>query len=77
MATDTKDTIPPLLQNRFYLGELADGVEAWRATVHELLLDDTLFVAAQGAREWRATNPLPVKRQAKVYSLSCLLHSRY
>ena len=73
----TKDTVRPLLQNRFYLGELPDGVGGWRAGAHEPLLDDALFIAAQEARERRATNPLPVKRQARVYSLSGLLRCQY
>jgi DNA invertase Pin-like site-specific DNA recombinase len=73
----TKDTVRPLLQNRFYLGELPDGNGGWRAGAHEPLLDDALFVAAQEARERRATNPLPVKRQARVYSLSGLLRCHY
>jgi site-specific DNA recombinase len=73
----TKDTIRPLLQNRFYLGELPDGEGGWRPGAHEPLLDDALFAAAQEARERRATNPLPVKRQAHVYSLSGLLRCHH
>lgn len=69
----TKDTVRPMLQNRFYLGELTDGNGGWRAGAHEPLLDDALFAAAQEVRERRATNPLPVKRRARVYSLSGLL----
>lgn len=34
-------------------------------------------VAAQEARERRSTNSLPVKRQARVYSLSGLLRCHY
>lgn len=66
----TKDTVRPLLQNRFYLGELPDGDGGWRQGAHEPLLDDALFMAAQEARRRRVRNPLPVKRQAQVYSLS-------
>jgi hypothetical protein len=72
-----KDTVRPMLQNRFYLGELPDGAGGWRTGVHEPLLDDALFEAAQQARERRATNPLPVKRKAHVYSLSGLLRCQY
>jgi site-specific DNA recombinase len=73
----TKDTVRPMLKNRFYLGELPDGAGGWRAGAHEPLLDDALFDAARQARERRATNPLPVKRQARVYSLSGLLRCQY
>ncbi len=31
----TKDTVRPLLQNRFYLGELPDGNGGWRPGAHE------------------------------------------
>ncbi len=69
----TKDTVRPLLQNRFYLGELPDGEGGWVAGAHEPLLDDALFAAAQEARARRQTNPLPVRGRARVYSLSGLL----
>ncbi len=69
----TKDTVRAMLQNRFYLGELPDGELAWVRGAHDPLLDDSLFMAAQEARERRATTPLPVRRQARVYSLSGLL----
>jgi site-specific DNA recombinase len=73
----TKDTVRPLLQNRFYLGELPDGQGGWIDGAHEPLLDDTLFDAAQEARERRATNPVPVKRQATTYALSGLLRCQH
>ena len=45
----TKDTVRPLLQNRFYLGELPDGAGGWRAGAHEPLLDDALFAGGSGS----------------------------
>ncbi len=69
----TKDTVRPMLQNRFYLGELPDGGGGWRDGVHDAVLDDTLFTAAVEARSRRASSPLPMKRRAHVYSLSGLL----
>ena len=73
----TKDTVRPLLQNRFYLGELPDGVGGWLPGKHEAVLDDALFLAAQATREQRVRQPLPVRRQARVYSLSGLLTCHY
>jgi site-specific DNA recombinase len=73
----SKDTVRPLLQNRFYLGELPDGNGGWLPGAHEPLLDDALFVAAKEARERRATNPLPVKSRARTYSLSGLLRCQH
>lgn len=58
----SKDTVRPLLQNRFYLGELPDGEGGWVDGAHEALLDDALFTAAQESRQRRASNPLPVQR---------------
>jgi site-specific DNA recombinase len=49
----TKDTVRPLLQNRFYLGELPDGTGVWCPGAHDPLLDDDLFLAAQKARHRR------------------------
>src|SRR5215213_8343051 len=57
----TKDTVRVLLQNRFYLGVLPDG----------------LFAAAQEARERRVAVPMPVRRQASTYSLSGLLRCHH
>ncbi len=73
----TKDTVRPLLQNRFYLGELPDGEGGWVEGAHEPLLDDALFAAAQDSRARRQTNPLPVPGRARVYSLSGLLTCHY
>jgi len=73
----SKDTVRPLLQNRFYLGELPDGEGGWVDGAHAALLDDALFAAAQESRRRRASNPLPVRRGAQVYSLSGLLRCHY
>jgi site-specific DNA recombinase len=73
----TKDTVRAMLQNRFYLGELPDSNGKWLPGAHEPLLDDALFVAAQEARARRVATPLPVRRQAHVYSLSGLLRCHY
>lgn len=69
----SKDTMRALLQNRFYLGELPDGDGGWMPGAHDPLLDDDLFQAAQEARARRAATPLPIRRQARVYSLSGVL----
>jgi hypothetical protein len=45
----SKDTVRPLLQNRFYSGELPDGDGGWVGGAHEAVLDDALFDAGPGA----------------------------
>jgi site-specific DNA recombinase len=45
----TKDTVRPMLQNRFYLGELPTD-DGWIPGKHEPVIDVTLFDAAQRAR---------------------------
>src|SRR5262249_33829251 len=47
----TKDTIRPILTNRFYLGELPDGHGGWMPGAHAAVLDDDLFAQVQAARE--------------------------
>ena len=70
----SKDTVRPMLRNRFYLGELPDGAGGWRPGAHEPLLDDALFAAAQAARERNLSNPdsVPATTPARTYSLSGL-----
>ena len=68
----SKDTVRPLLRNRFYLGELADGQGGWVAGAHEPLLDDDLFTVARAARERNLANPRAVKSPARTYALSGL-----
>jgi site-specific DNA recombinase len=46
----TKDTVRPMLQNRFYLGELPDGQGGWIPGKHAPLIDRSLFDAALSAR---------------------------
>jgi DNA invertase Pin-like site-specific DNA recombinase len=46
----TKDTVRPMLQNRFYLGELPDGNGGWVAGKHAPMVDAALFDAAAAAR---------------------------
>jgi DNA invertase Pin-like site-specific DNA recombinase len=46
----TKDTVRPMLQNRFYLGELPDGQGGWVAGKHAPMVDEALFDAAAAAR---------------------------
>jgi site-specific DNA recombinase len=71
----TKDGVRPILRNRFYLGELPDGRGGWQHGAHEALLDDSLFAAAQVARERNLTAPSTVKvtTAARTYSLSGLV----
>jgi site-specific DNA recombinase len=46
----TKDTVRPMLQNRFYLGELPDGQGGWIPGKHAPMIDKALFDAALTAR---------------------------
>jgi site-specific DNA recombinase len=46
----TKDTVRPMLQNRFYLGELPDGEGGWIPGKHKAMIDTALFDAAMIAR---------------------------
>jgi len=73
----TKDTVRAMLQNRFYLGELPDGTGGWMQGAHDPLLDDSLFTAAQEARDRRASIPMPVRKHASIYSLSGLLRCHH
>src|SRR5215207_3323913 len=46
----TKDTVCPMLQNRFYLGDLPDGQGGWVPGAHQPVLDAELFACAAAAR---------------------------
>jgi site-specific DNA recombinase len=61
----TNDEVRPLLQNRFYLGDLPDGAGGWRPGKHGALIDPDLFERA--ARE-RARNLKRPRRVAGVRS---------
>lgn len=61
----TKDTVRPMLQNRFYLGELPDGDGGWLPGKHAPLVDTALFDAAAAARFRnirRRTSPATTER---------------
>ncbi len=70
----SKDTVCPMLQNRFYLGELPG--ERPGETVpgqHAAVIDRDLFDAAQEQRERRATaGRATIRRDRQAYSLSGL-----
>jgi DNA invertase Pin-like site-specific DNA recombinase len=70
----TKDTVRTLLQNRFYLGELPGTRPTGAAPVrHAPVIEQTLWGAAQEARERRTISPRStVPRTATTYSLSGL-----
>src|SRR5690606_254098 len=68
----SKDTIRPLLQNRFYLGELPDG-EEWLPGKHAPAIDVDVFERAQEARSRRATTRSGVRRDARIRALSGML----
>ncbi|MDP9356641.1 MAG: recombinase family protein [Chloroflexota bacterium] len=68
----TKDTVCRLLQNRFFLGELPDGMGGWLPGAHAPLLDEDLFAAAQRARQANRSGAVKVPRARRRHSLSGL-----
>ncbi len=70
----TKDTVCPMLQNRFYLGELPDGAGGTLPARHQPVLDVELFDRAQQARavNRRAPGPKSVPPGKRTHSLSGL-----
>lgn len=57
----SKDSVRPMLQNRFYLGELPDGNGGWIPGKHERLIDEDLFLQAQVARVRNTSRPRRMK----------------
>src|SRR5215212_7957519 len=55
----TKDTVRPMLQNRFYLGELPDGDGGWLPGKHEGIIPAKLFEEAQRVRAARGSRRSP------------------
>ena len=47
----TKDTVRPMLQNRFYLGELPDGEGGWIPGKHEPFIDADAVCARPSRRD--------------------------
>jgi DNA invertase Pin-like site-specific DNA recombinase len=66
----TKDTVRPILVNRFYLGELPDGPGGWRSGAHAVVLDAELFDEAQRVRALNRTGSAKVATSIRRYSLS-------
>jgi site-specific DNA recombinase len=68
----TKDTVRPILTNRFYLGELPDGEGGWINGVHHPMFDEDLFDRVQFARAANRHASKQVPRIAQRYALSGL-----
>jgi site-specific DNA recombinase len=71
----SKDTVRPLLQNRFYVGELPDG-DDWLPGKHSPIIDADLFEQVQQRRVERGQgkgNRSGVRRGARIRALSGLL----
>lgn len=66
----TKDTVRPILRNRFYLGELPDGDGGWVPGKHSALIDPALFAAAETARERNTRSPRRVAGVRSPWALS-------
>jgi hypothetical protein len=68
----TKDSVRPLLQNRFYLGQLPDGRGSWVQGQHDAVLDEDLYDAAVQARAGNRRSFAAGSSPARTYSLSGL-----
>ena len=66
----TKDTVRPMLQNRFYVGELPDGEGGWLPGKHGALIAPALFAAVQTARERNTHRPLRTAGPGQPWALS-------
>jgi hypothetical protein len=65
----TKDTVRPILMNRFYLGELPDGNGGWVKGDHTSMIDEDLFWHVQAMRAANRTAAATVARTMRRYSL--------
>ena len=61
----TKDTVRPMLQNRFYLGELPDGEGGWLPGKHEAFVDADLFAQAAHTRLRNQPHPRRVQTEQR------------
>lgn len=68
----TKDTVRHIVQNRFYVGELPDGVGGWMPGKHDPTIDPALFDEAQRVRALRSPRGRRVRKSATKYSVSGL-----
>ena len=68
----TKDTVRPILTNRFYLGELPDGAGGWIKGAHAPMLDDDLFEQVKQVRAANRTAIATVAHSMRRYALSGL-----
>jgi site-specific DNA recombinase len=66
----TKDTLRPLLQNRFYLGELPDCEGGWVPGKHGVLIDPELFERAASERTRNLKRPRRVAGVRSPWALS-------
>ncbi|MDP9364626.1 MAG: recombinase family protein, partial [Chloroflexota bacterium] len=66
----TKDTVCPMLQNRFYVGELPDGAGGWLPGKHGALIDPAHFERARLARERNTRRPRRVAGIRSPWALS-------
>ena len=66
----TKDTVRPMLHNRFYVGELPDADGGWVPGKHGALIDPALFERAQAARAANTSRPRWVESKRQPWALS-------
>lgn len=68
----TKDTVRPLLRNRFYVGDLPDGNGGWVPGKHGVLVDPELFDRAQAQRANNSDRPRWTETKRTPWGLSGL-----
>jgi DNA invertase Pin-like site-specific DNA recombinase len=65
----TKDSVRPMLQNRFYVGDLPDGAGGWVPGKHGVLIDPAIFERAQTARAANTCRPRWVESRREPWAL--------
>jgi hypothetical protein len=68
----TKDTVRPMMRNRFYLGQLPDGRGGWLEGRHDAVLDEDLYDAVEKARSGNRKGGAKVRSAARRYSFTGL-----
>lgn len=68
----SRDTTRDMLSNRFYIGEIPDGIGGWLKAKHGPFIDPDLFARAQLRRARRRRRPATIRTASRTYSLSCL-----
>ena len=66
----TKDSVRPILRNRFYVGDLPDGQGGWVPGKHGALIEPTLFARAEAERAANTSRPRWTESKRSPWALS-------